>query len=289
MGRTVLVTGSEGFIGSAVVDRLRSFGHQVIATDVVVGRGSTVLDTRDAGSVAALLSRHRPDSLIHLGGVSGPMLHADDPAEVVDVNCVGTATMLAAAHTAGTPNVVYAASVAAYAIGTTSRPRPDSVYAATKRFGEDLVEIYRARGHPGWTSVRIGSVYGRGRVTSNPVMEMIASARADRPVDVDPRAVEPLVHVSDCAGLIAALADVQFPGPVYDLVERVTDHRTIADIVVRESGSNSSVRSAVRTDRPADYPCRFDAADLLADTGRQTMTTLAEGVRQSLEETSDDS
>lgn len=275
---TVFVTGAAGFIGSAVTRALRERGHHVIGTDVSDG-----LDLRDTRSVAAAVDVAAPDAVVHLGGVSGPMLLADDPADVVDINCVGTANILSASHRKGVPTVVYAASVAAYADGTPDDARPDSVYAVTKRFGEDLVDYYRRQGRRGWSSVVVGSVYGSGRVTSNPVMEMIARAQAGEPVVIDPRAVEPLVHIDDCGSLLAGLVEVANPAACYELVERVESHRVIAETVVRETFSRSPIMVDVSAAVPPPYPRAFDVTTLLRDTGQPSMTSLDQGVRRILE------
>ncbi|MEW5810695.1 MAG: NAD(P)-dependent oxidoreductase [Actinomycetota bacterium] len=272
---TVFLTGAAGFIGTAVTSALHDRGHHVVGTDVADG-----LDLRDTPAVCAAIDASAPVAVIHLGGVSGPMLLEDDPAHVVDINCVGTANVLAASHRAGVATVVYAASVAAYAHGTSADPRPDSVYAVTKRFGEDLVDYYRRHGHRRWTSVRVGSVYGTGRVTSNPIMEMIARAQAGEPVVIDPRAVEPLVHVDDCGQLLAGLIEVSEPAACYELVERVANHSVIAEIVVHETLSPSTIVLDEPVTAPPSYPRAFDVSNLLRDTGRRSMVSLEEGVRR---------
>lgn len=75
--RRVLVTGGAGFLGRAVVARLKAAG-----ADVVVPR-STEVDLRDRGAVGDLFSSVRPDVVVHLaarvGGIGYNQVH---PAEL---------------------------------------------------------------------------------------------------------------------------------------------------------------------------------------------------------------
>jgi GDP-L-fucose synthase len=69
MGRQakrVLVTGGSGFLGSAVVDKLRARGYQ----DIVVPRSSNY-DLRDQAMIVSLYKDAQPELVIHLAAVVG--------------------------------------------------------------------------------------------------------------------------------------------------------------------------------------------------------------------------
>jgi GDP-L-fucose synthase len=76
--RRVLVTGGSGFLGGAVVDRLRRAG----AKEIIIPRSATC-DLRDRAQTARLFDEARPDLVIHLaakvGGIGYNQVH---PAEL---------------------------------------------------------------------------------------------------------------------------------------------------------------------------------------------------------------
>src|SRR6266550_2002456 len=64
--KKILVTGGAGFLGSAVVDRLRSAGCE----NVFVPR-SKVYDLRDEGTIKRLYADAQPQMVIHLAATVG--------------------------------------------------------------------------------------------------------------------------------------------------------------------------------------------------------------------------
>lgn len=105
----ILVTGADGFVGRWAMDALAA---QYTAADLVVTtRGAMQvppgviverLDVTDAEAVKALLSRHRPNGVLHLAGISAVCDAEADVRRAYEVNLYG-ALHLADAIVATTP------------------------------------------------------------------------------------------------------------------------------------------------------------------------------------------
>ena len=153
-GRTVLVTGGAGFIGSHLTQHLAELNCQVRVLDDFSSGYKTNLDTIEAtvveGSILdrAALDRSMEDCSIIFHGaamVSVP-LSVEDPEFCDLVNVTGTKNVIDAAIRAGSERIVFASSAACYGSNPTlpsSETDPlsaESPYARSKREGEQLME-----------------------------------------------------------------------------------------------------------------------------------------------------
>jgi NAD+ dependent glucose-6-phosphate dehydrogenase len=165
----VLVTGAAGTIGTDVLSLLRDDGGEALDADLVLtdadpdpGADPPVeaLDVRDLEAVAAALEG--VDTVIHLAGAASPEAPWED---VLDLNIVGTRTVLEGARRAGVRRVVLASSN--HAMGMYDRdgqwpvynhlpPRPDSLYGVSKVFGEVLGRYYHDEHGLDVIALRIG-------------------------------------------------------------------------------------------------------------------------------------
>lgn len=144
MGKTILVTGAAGFIGSHTVEALVKRGDRVIGLDnlndyydparkeknlrevsdlALAGKWPGTFqflkgDIRDRPLVANLFSDHRFDAIIHLAAMAGVRVSIDDPGLYYDVNVMGTLALLDAA-------------VGRIGSKLTSAPSPTFVFAST--------------------------------------------------------------------------------------------------------------------------------------------------------------
>ena len=180
---SVLVTGATGFVGRHLVDSLRTAGVDVVGAADTVG---DFFDVTDPHQVHEVFGRFKPEAVVHLGGVSGPMVSRDRPWSIVDVNIGGTANLLEAARISGTRRFILASSNAVY--GGNPGPldeqlavsKPSTVYGATKVAGEHLVAVYGGRYGLSTCSLRISAVYGPGRTTHCIIGSFIRDALAHR-------------------------------------------------------------------------------------------------------------
>jgi len=179
----VVVTGAAGFIGSHLVDRLLSLGHQVVGVDCRDPRSDELAAFNLAGAsacprfalVEADLVHADLESVVagaevvyHLAAVPGvrPSWGSRFVGYVAS-NVVGTQRLLAACERAGVRRLVYASSSSVYgavaSVGRECDPtRPMSPYGVTKLAGEQLCLAHALRPDTTLTVValRYFTVYG---------------------------------------------------------------------------------------------------------------------------------
>jgi dTDP-glucose 4,6-dehydratase len=164
----VLITGSAGFIGSAVVRRLKKAGAFVVGYDKLTyagaARSGSPVDLLVEGDVAkrpqidAALAEHEPDCVMHLAAESHVDRSIDGPAIFIETNIVGTYVMLEAVSkywrslSAGkkdnfrfhhiSTDEVYGA-LGATGLFTEETPyAPHSPYSASKAASDHLVQAW---------------------------------------------------------------------------------------------------------------------------------------------------
>ena len=275
-----MVTGSAGLVGHAVRRRLEAAGVGVVPVDrdrwSFDGVEQVECDLLDPAAVERVVAAERPTVVVHAGGVSGPMVAADDPARVVEVNVAGTAAVLEAVRRHGVPRVVFCSSIAAY--GSTAARRvaeetplhPANIYAATKAAGEQLVEAYRHRYGISTASLRLVAVFGPRRQTDCLIRDLLLDAAAGRTtrVGIPADAPQQFVSVDDAAD--AVLAAVHAPDAVgaYNVAgDRV---RTAAEIVAAVTDVEPRVRAELDPPDPiaaARWPGALDLSAAARDLG----------------------
>jgi dTDP-L-rhamnose 4-epimerase len=125
----VLLTGSAGFIGTAIGAALEDGGHEVVRVDLMLPTahgaaeppaGTHRLDVRDAESWTHLLDG--VDAVCHQAAVVGAGVRVGDLPDYAGHNDLGTAVLLAAMHEAGVSRLVLASSMVVYGEGRYSCP-----------------------------------------------------------------------------------------------------------------------------------------------------------------------
>ena len=241
----VVVTGARGFLGRQLVVGLqRAGGHCVRALDREV-------DIRDQVALRAVSEESAPDAVIHLGGISGPMVAVDDPGIVTAVNTMGAINVLSlCAELRCRPRVIYASSVAVL------EEPPGSVYSSTKTFAESAATYYRAQGLEAQVSGS-GRCTGR-RVTAHVLSDMAQSARDHRKIEYVLRAVEPPVQCrafNCCTTVGRTVASNVLPCARQYSPRSTGGYRCPADW--RTRGDTASRRATAHLARKAGRHCSF--------------------------------
>ena len=224
---TILVTGAAGFLGSALVDSLRTAGHQVRALTRVGsslvhdGNGDVVCgDIRDSRTVKLAVVGCK--AIVHLAGKAHAL--EDDRVSEADyqsVNVDGTGRLLEEAKAAGVQKFIFASSVKVFGETTlgpeneAAPPSPRTPYARSKWSAEQLVASF-ASGVLATVSLRLPLVYGP--TEKGNLFRMIAAIDRRRfPPLPRTAAVRSMLHVKNFVLAVrASLNAPTYPKPVYD-------------------------------------------------------------------------
>lgn len=228
----ILVTGSAGFIGYTLTEKLLQQGNSVLGYDLVKSDHQhanyqfVVGDLTDSHRINSIFKQYPIASIIHCGAISGPMLALDNPYSILEINLMGTANLLEAARVHGVERFIYCSSGSAYGrthpgvIDEQTPLFPNDVYGATKASGEHLVQAYSEQHALDGVSLRIPWVYGPRRRTDCVIRQMIVDALHKRPTILDwgQNDYRQYIYIEDAvAALIAALNHPRLPRPVYNV------------------------------------------------------------------------
>jgi UDP-glucuronate 4-epimerase len=182
----VLVTGSAGFIGSAVSIRLLDRGHEVVGIDnhndyyepalkeARLARHAghekythIRMNLEDRESMFKLFKNEQFDSVVNLAAQAGVRYSIENPLAYIDTNLVGFAHVLEGCRQNKVRHLVYASSSSAYGLNTKqpystheSTNHPVSLYAATKKANELMAHSYSHLYGLPTTGLRFFTVYG---------------------------------------------------------------------------------------------------------------------------------
>ena len=207
---TILVTGSAGFIGSALVVSLLNRGDVVVGLDnhndyydpaLKEARLARHLDhpnythvrgdISDGELVADVFRTHEPSVVVNLAAQAGVRYSLENPQAYISANVMGFTNILEACRTHSVDHLVYASTSSVYGANSSmpysthhNANHPLSLYAASKKANELMAHTYSHLFGLPTTGLRFFTVYGPwGR----PDMAPIKFARAilnDDPIDV---------------------------------------------------------------------------------------------------------
>ena len=184
-GRTVLVTGAGGSIGSEACRQVAAFGASKV---VLLERGETPLfyideelrrrfpgipvvpvlgDVTQRAEVDRVMREHRPEVVLHAAAHKHVPLSERNPTQAVLTNVRGTRVMAETAAASGVDAFIF--------ISTDKAVDPSSVMGATKRIGEAIVREVGRTAEGRFVVVRFGNVMG----SQGSVLELFRQQIAD--------------------------------------------------------------------------------------------------------------
>lgn len=283
MAARVLVTGSGGLVGTALLKRAAEGGFDAVPYDIRTGH-----DICDPSGLAAALDGC--DGIIHLAAISRVAWGEADPALTDHVNVTGTAVLLYTALTRKhRPWVVFASSREVYGdperlpVTEDMRAAPVNRYGRSKATGEELVQAAAGDGlHT--AIVRLSNVYGgENDHPDRAIPSLLNRALSGLDLHISGRGTFfDFTHVEDCVDGILTAARLLHGGngplpPVHLASGIAVSLGELADLILGLTGSPS--RLIVGDARPFDVKGFVgDPARAAAVLGWRTATPLAEGI-----------
>ena len=208
--RRALVTGSSGFIGFHLSQRLLADGWEVLGLDAMTDYYDVTLKERreamlnqspnfhvvhdrveGAGVMDGLMADFHPDAVIHLAAQAGVRYSIDNPESYVEANLIGTFRVLEAARHHKPAHLLIASTSSAYGANETmpyaETQKCDtqmSFYAATKKSNEVMAHSYAHLFDIPTTLFRFFTVYGPWGRPDMALFKFTKAILEGKPIDV---------------------------------------------------------------------------------------------------------
>ena len=306
----ILVTGGAGFIGSHLVERLLSLGHDIailddfndfydpqikrqniaaVAKDVAIHH----LDLRDSGAVQNLFHREKFEAIAHLAARAGVRPSIQNPQLYYDTNVNGTLHLLDAARVTGVERFIFASSSSVYGNSKTVPFSEDrqliqtlSPYGATKIAGEFLCSTYSHLYGIRVVALRYFTVYGPRQLPDLAIHQFTRRIHAGKPIDQfgDGTTRRDYTYIDDIIqGTIAAL---KYDGPMFDIFN-LGENETIQlrDLIAGiENALGEKAKINRLPEQPGDMPVTYaDISKARELLGYNPSTRLSDGLPRFIE------
>ena len=153
----ILVTGSSGHLGEALMRLLQAEGRAAEGLDITPGPFTHHLGSvADAGAVHAAMAGKR--AVLHTATLHKPHVATHSKTAFVETNVTGTLTLLEAAIDAGADSFIFTSTTSAFGSALTPAPdapaiwidryfpgTPKNIYGVTKEAAESLCELFHRR------------------------------------------------------------------------------------------------------------------------------------------------
>ena len=307
----VLVTGTAGFIGFHLAQRLLVDGHTVLGVDGFTPYYDPNLKRRrhqelarsegfiareaqleDARTLTGLVAEANADIVFHLAAQAGVRYSAENPRAYIEANIVGTFNLLEALRQRPPRHLLIASTSSVYGAGrqqpfeeTQDTDHPVSLYAATKKATETIAFSYAHLNGLPMTVMRLFTVYGPWGRPDMALFKFTRNIIAGEPIDVygAGRQTRDFTYVGDVVEAMTRLAEHPPEGsPPYRVVNVGGGRPVGLDdfiAVIEDILGRKALRRELPM-QPGDVPATWASPDLLEKiTGFRPAVPLSAGVR----------
>ncbi|QBB70668.1 NAD-dependent epimerase [Pseudolysobacter antarcticus] len=206
----ILVTGSAGFIGAALSQRLLARGDEVLGYDNLntyydvrlkharlvrlrehANYQHITADLEDRATLDAAFAQFAPQRVVNLAAQAGVRYSLENPHAYIQSNIIGFTNILEACRHTQVEHLVYASSSSVYGANKLlpfsvqhNVDHPVSLYAATKKANELMAHTYSHLFAIPTTGLRFFTVYGPWGRPDMALFKFTANILAGQPIDV---------------------------------------------------------------------------------------------------------
>jgi len=257
-GRSVLVTGGAGFIGSHLVEELVGAGARVTVVDnLTKGQLENIAGVRDRvdlhkldlreASFPAQLEETRPEIVFHLAGFASVPDSVHAVRTDFEQNAAATLDLLEAVRgSAPDARVIFASSAAVYGegsdtpLGETDPTTPLAPYGVSKLAAERYMHVYAKVFGLRTATVRLFPVFGP-RLRRHVIWDLMCKLDEDPhelSLEGDGMQVRDFMYIANAVTALLLLADrAAMEGEVYNASDgRPVTIRELAEIISEKMG-----------------------------------------------------
>jgi UDP-glucose 4-epimerase len=299
-----VITGGAGFIGSMLCRLLVARGDEVVVIDNLSnGRRELVeelgpkarlvqADIRDTDNVRQIITDVRPQAVCHLAAIHFIPYCNEHPREALDVNVLGTLSVLEACKSAPPEMTVIASTAAVYDIcdepcRETDTSRPSDIYGVSKYADEHLAQLYVTQTGAPCVAARIFNAVGPNETNPHLLPHIVEQLNAGADCvalgNLEPR--RDYIDTQDLArGLICLLDRKQEGYDVFNIgTGREYSVKEIVEICERILGRAIGIKQLADLVRKADRMHLCACNDKIKDaTGWRPGISLAETLQDLL-------
>jgi len=301
----ILVTGGAGFIGSHLVEKLLSIGHEVVIlddfndfydpqikhaniADFEKNVAVCYVDLRENDSVRSVFRRKKVDVIVHLAARAGVRPSIQQPRLYYDTNVIGTLHLLEAARVTGVERFIFASSSSVYGASKAipfseeqQLTQTLSPYGATKIGGEFLCSTYSHLYQMRIVALRYFTVYGPRQRPDLAIHQFTRRIYACQPIDQfgDGTTRRDYTYIDDVVqGTMAAL---NYGGLLYDFFNlgesQTIQLKELISAIENALGKTAKINEL--PEQPGDMPLTYaDISKARKLLGYDPTTKLSEGL-----------